>query len=179
VITGRNLHRPGGIPDGLTYRIYVPAPGVTTTIRPGSAIVGERRDDRIGVDFEGGGRSENVRTFEDFVTHAAGRRSQNYPTIARASYDAGDLVDVGEVRYDGMLREWIISDILDESALDAWAPGPHVVGGSPELMRRATGRMFSRFGSQAHVDLAIARQMGTPIEEAVLAIARRPGRLRD
>lgn len=167
------------IPDGLTYRLYVPAAGSPTTIRPGSAIVGERRGDRIEVDYEGGGRSSNVVTFEDFVTHAAGRRSQRYPTVARGSFPADALIEVGEVRYDGLLREWIISDLIDGTALRAWAPGDHVVGGSPELKRNACGRLFSRFGSQAHVDYAIARQIGTPVEDAVLAIARKPGRLRD
>ena len=166
------------IQDGLTYRLYVPSAGTATMIRPGSAIVGERRGDRIEVDYEGGGRASNVVTFEDFVTHAAGRRSQRYPTVARASFPADTLIEVGEVRYDGLLREWLISDIVDEPALEAWAPGPHVIGGSAELKRNACGRLFSRFGSQAHVDFAVARQTGSSIEEAVLAIARKPGRLR-
>lgn len=170
--------RPGGIADGTTYRLYVPDPDVFTTIRRGSAIVGERRLDRIEVDYEGGGRSSNVRTFEDFITHAAGRRSQRYPTVARSGFHADDLTDVGEVRYDGVLREWVISDIQNVDVLEAWAPGPHVIGGSPELITRAIGRMFSRFGSQAHIDLAVARRMGRPVEEAILAIARTPGRLR-
>jgi len=163
--------------DGIEYRLYVPARGVRTQIDDASAIVGEARGDLIDVHYERGG-ADNVRTFEDRITHAAGRRAQSYPTIARGTHPAGDLVDVGSVRYDGLMRRWVIASIDDAEALEAWAPGPHVVGGSPALKDDAAGLLYGRLSSSGMMDVAMSSAGGMPTADAVFAAAARPGRLR-
>lgn len=120
------------------YHLYVPAPHMIHDIRRGSAIVGEPMGGHIEIDYEGGGAS-NVRTFEDKLHHAAGRRAQRYPTVAREARKPEDLVAVGRARYDEAVRHWVIADIVDAEALEAWAPGPHVIGGSDELTMHAAG----------------------------------------
>lgn len=163
--------------DGIEYRLYVPATGARTFIDDGSAIVGERRGDLIDVHFERGG-ADNVRTFEDRITHAAGRRAQDYPTIARGTYPAADLLDVGSVRYDGLMRRWIVSSIDDVDALERWAPGPHEVGGSRALRDEAAGMIYGRLNSSGMTEVAMSSNGGRVTAEAIFAAAAKPGRLR-
>lgn len=163
--------------NGIEYRLYVPAPGATTLIDGGSAIVGERRGDLVDVHYERGG-ADNVRTFEDRLTHAAGRRAQRYPTSARSVHPAADLIDVGSVRYDGTLRRWVIASVDDPAALCAWSPGPHEAGGSETLRREAAGALYGRLSSAGLADVAIAAAGRTLTPEDVISVASRTGRLR-
>lgn len=163
--------------DGLEYRLYVPVPGSRTFIDDASAVVGERRGDVVDVHYERGG-ADNVRTFEDRITHAAGRRAQDYPTVARGCFDHAHLVDVGSVRFDGLMRRWTISSIDRPEELAAWAPGDHVVGGSPELKREAAGMLYGRLSSSGMMDVAMCSNGGAPTADDVLTVAARPGRLR-
>lgn len=162
---------------GIEYRLYVPAPSTITYIDPGSAIVGETSGGMVDVHFERGG-ADNVRTFEDRITHAAGRRAQSYPTTARGTYPAEQLVDVGSVRYDGVMRRWIIASIERPSALKQWAPEPHVVGGSDALRNDAAGMVYGRLSASGMMDVAMASSGGRITADAVFAAAARPGRLR-
>jgi len=159
------------------YRLYVPAPGVDTHIDAGSAIVGDIRDGMHDVHYERGGAS-NVRTFEERIIHAAGRRAHRYPTVARSLLPATDLVDVGSVAYDPVLRHWFIEEILDEAALEAWTPGPHVVGGSPAMRAESAGRLYSRLNASGMTGVAMEMAAGMPMADAVAAVAARPGRMR-
>lgn len=154
------------------YRLYVPAAGSLTHIDDGSAIVGEPEGDRIGVDFEGNRYGAcNMQTFEDRITHAAGRRAYRYPTTARASYPADALIEVGTVRYDELMRSWIISDITDRQALQAWSPEQHVVGGSEELKSRAAGIRYSGFSPSEMTTVALKQSSGTPLIDAIFKVA--------
>ena len=154
------------------YRLYVPAAGSNTGIDDGSAIVGEPEIKRIGVDYEGNRYgASNVQTFEEKVAHAAGRRAARYPTTARASYPADSLIEVGSVRYDEVMRSWIICDITDHDALEAWSPGPHIVGGSEELKSRAAGIRYNSFNSSEVTRVAMKQSWGTPLIEAILKVA--------
>lgn len=128
------------------YDLYVPAPGVGTHIDAGSAIVGETREGLHDVHYERGGAS-NVRTFEERIAHAAGRRTTRYPTVARSAMPLDDLIRVGSVSYDEVLGHWYIDEIVDPDALEAWTPGPHVVGGSPAMRSESAGRLYSRLNS--------------------------------
>lgn len=125
------------------YRLYVPREGVVHDVRPGSAIVGEPQGDGIDTHYEGGGDASNITTLEHRIHHAAGRRRQRYPTIARRTWAPDELVDVGSVAYDGAMRHWVIGEITDEAALVAWAPGEQpVVGGTQSLIVEVGGRLF-------------------------------------
>lgn len=160
-----------------TYRLYVPKDPAKTGIDAGSAIVGEEMGEYIGVDYERGGAS-NVQTFEEKILHAAGRRAQKYPTVARSAYPPADLQDVGSVRYDPLLRRWVIESIDNLEALEAWAPGPHAIGGSDRLRQEAAGLLYSRMSSSGMTDVAMEHAAGLPMMDAILKVAERPGRLR-
>lgn len=161
------------------FRLYVPAPDAVTSIRPRSAIVGDPGECGIDVHYEGGSQAANVQSFDERVLQAAGRRAQNYPTIACALLPAKALVDVGEVRYDTLLRRWIVSDVTDATALEAWVGEPVAMGGSEAFRNEALGSLFSRFTSQGMVDYSIAIRTGLTPAEAIQTVARTPGRVRD
>lgn len=159
------------------YRLYVPAPGIGTHIDAGSAIVGDRKGDFLDVHYERGGPS-NVRTFEEKIAHAAGRRTTRYPTVARSALPATDLVDVGSVAYDALLRHWYINDLTDPDALERWAPEPHIVGGSPTMREESAGRLYSSLNASGMTAVAIEVASGASIVDAVVSVAGRPGRTR-
>lgn len=151
------------------YRLYVPAAGRGTTIRDRSAIVGEPQGDRISVHYQGVIENSDVQTFEDCIQHAAGRREQNYPTVARAWLAPEDLIEVGTVHYDETLRRWVIGDLIDEDALREWAPGPHVPGGSPELRSRAAGCRWRDLSPQQQMRLHARSLHGHDMAEGVIS----------
>jgi hypothetical protein len=165
------------IQEGLTYRLYVPTADARHHIDAGSAIVGEIKEGLAEVHFERGGAS-NVQTFEEKIHHAAGRRAASYPTIARGAFPAEGMKDVGSVRYDAIMRRWVIDEILDEASLKAWAPGSHVEGGSAKLKDEATGWLSSRLNSSGLMDVSMQVARGVPLSEAILATATLPGRMR-
>ena len=163
--------------DAKNYKLFVPVHPDQSQIVPGSAIVGTLGPDAIGVDFEKGGAS-NVQTFEEKIHHAAGRRAQNYPTIARMSLPLSDLKEVGTVRYDEVLRRWVIDAIDDAEALEAWAPGTHVIGGSEKLRQEAAGLLYSKLNASGLMAVSIEHAAGIPLADAILKVAALPGRLR-
>jgi hypothetical protein len=128
------------------YGLYVPAEHAPHDVRPRSAIVGERSGDMIDTHYEGGGSSENVKTFEHRINHAAGRRRERYPTIARRSWEVDDLIRVGTVAYDDAMRHWVITRITDVDALRGWVgeDEPLVENGSDALTEEVGSRAFSQ-----------------------------------
>lgn len=151
------------------YQLYVPAGRRACLIHPRSAIVGDPQGDRITVDYQEPRENSNVQSFEDCIHHAAGRRAQNYPTVARASLPAEDLLEVGSVRYDATLRRWIIAEITDMAALEGWVPGPHVVGGSRALRNQAAGLRWSELRPHQQMRLHAMALSGDALAEGVLA----------
>lgn len=113
--------------------ILVPARGCEHKlgIDRGSAIVGLQalHDERVLVYFEGNRyRAENLRRFDQRIETAAGRLTQRYPTIARASVSASDLTLVGtfstETRSIAVLdkiqlREWAGEDVEAGQTIEA------------------------------------------------------------
>lgn len=128
-----------------SYRLYVPVKGVRHDVRQGSAIVGEICEHHITTHYEGGG-AENVKTFEQKINHAAGRREQRYPTIAIRAWRHDELIDVGSVRYDEIMRHWVIDEINQIDALREWVGGeePLISGGSDVLVIQQGGYLFAR-----------------------------------
>lgn len=155
----------------ITYRLYVPVDPEKTHISPGSAIVGDPNDDGYHVHFERGGAS-NVQTFEEKILHAADRRRCNYPTAASAWFPKALLKDVGSVRYDPLLKVWLIHSIEDLDALTAWAPGEHVIGGTKKAREDAASRAFSRLSNLGQRMVINDTQGGADITESVLAALR-------
>jgi len=136
------------------YLLLVPAKGVVHDVRAGSAIVGDERDGMVDTHYEGGGAS-NVTTLEHRIHHAAGRRREKYPTIARRSWRRDEVVVVGTVRYDPGMRHWTLGSITDEVALRLWVgpDEPLVVGGSDGLLLEQGGRALATLphGEQARI----------------------------
>lgn len=102
------------------FDLYVPAANANTGIDPGSAIVApvtERGKERIFVHFEGNRfGAENMRRYDERCLHAAGRAATRYPTIARASIGADNLVFVGT--YD--LVKMAVMTLDNPEPLQAW-----------------------------------------------------------
>lgn len=156
----------------MEYNLYVPAPGVQHDILPRSAIVGEEHGDRIETHYEGG-RASNIQNFEDRIQHAAGRRIERYPTIALRAWRKGELVRVGTVTRDEILKVWIISEIVDEPALRHWIgdEDPAAEGGSDQLHYDAAGRQFSKLRPHEQAKIIgrrlSARQLSREVVEAL------------
>lgn len=77
--------------------VFVPARGAHFVIDHGSGIVGTPLDSgALLIDYEGNRYgASNVVTYADRVHLAAGRHLERYPTIARQSAAARDLVRIG------------------------------------------------------------------------------------
>lgn len=160
--------------EPLTYRLFVPADPEESHISPGSAIVGEPDYNGFHVHYERGGAS-NVQTFEEKILHAADRRRCNYPTAAAAWMPKKLLKEVGSVRYDEMLKIWVIDTIDDLDALTAWAPGEHVIGGSKKAREDAASRAFSRLSNLGQRMVLNDTRGGADLTEAVLEAMRLEG----
>lgn len=152
------------------YDLYVPAPGVVHDVRPGSAIVGRPLDDgMIDTHYEGGGAS-NVTTFEECIGQAAGRRRERYPTTARRTWHAGEVLRVGSVTVDTVLRRWVIDRIDDETALRIWIGGGEAVpGGSRKLRDKIAGRSWGKIPAERRARILAMRLNGSALSEQVLA----------
>lgn len=157
--------------DTITYRLFVPTDPERTHISPGSAIVGEPNDNGFHVHYERGGAS-NVQTFEEKILHAADRRRCNYPTAATAWMPNSLLKDVGSVRYDEMLKIWVIDTIDDLDALTAWAPGEHIIGGTKKAREDAASRAFSRLSNLGQRMVINDTQSGSDFVETILSALR-------
>lgn len=110
-------------PKHRFFRIFVPKSPVTL-IAPRSAIVAKDpltvHDGRITVYYEGNLLgAENLHEFVQRLNSAAGRCSERYPTVAMASIELSELVDVG--RFDLATGQMLNLD--EPAALVAWLDG--------------------------------------------------------
>lgn len=123
------------------YGIYVPKQGtVYAGHHPnGTGFVGEKRGESLLLHHEEPGHYNNVITYEDRLSHAAGRLHEKYPTSKMCGGNPDDFDLVGFVTHcEGV--GWYISLITDKELLEQWAPGPHNVGGSQDFHQRAMMR---------------------------------------
>jgi len=111
-----------GLPSSLA--VFVPAPEsrLPFLIAAKSGIVGSPDPDdatRVVIDYDGDlYHAANVRTYADRVRVAAGRHKDRYPTVARRSVPAMDLVQVGWWLSEGFL------EITDMEALTGYRGTP-------------------------------------------------------
>jgi len=117
-------------PDVRTAAVLIPKPGTAAgqMIDSGSGIVADlqqvRIAGRIEVFFEGGRYgADNVQTFEDRVTQAAGRLARQYPTVARGYFDPRDFVTVGAVTWTADWRQHAVQ-ITSPATVAAWIGAP-------------------------------------------------------
>ena len=95
---------------GARLAVYVPAPAsrLPWLVAKKSGIVGSpdaEDPSRIVIDYEGNlYHAANVRTYADRVRIAAGRHQERYPTVARRSVPAKDLVQIGWWLSEGFLE---------------------------------------------------------------------------
>jgi hypothetical protein len=105
------------------YGVWVPKPGSATEllVAAASAVVGAGSADRDGMvdcHFEGAVYGQqNLGSFRERVSCAAGRRLHRYPTVARSRFPAAELAKVA--LWDPV-RDVIIA-VLDAPALLAWS----------------------------------------------------------
>ena len=139
------------------YEIYIPTEGTRHDVCRGSAIVGVEHDGLIHTHIEGGGAS-NVRTFEERLNQAAGRRASGYPTSAIRSWASGDVVNVGTARYDPAMRHWVVGRLVDLAALTDWLDGeePPAEGGTDALRRERAGSRFMDLPTADRLRIAAA-----------------------
>lgn len=91
--------------------VYVPTTdsSLRRTLLPGSALVGSPNGHRCLVDFEGNRYgSQNLRTYQQRLLHAAGRHVERYPTVARAFVQRSELIEIGT--YDVYQRTLTVTD---------------------------------------------------------------------
>lgn len=110
-------------PKHRFFRVFVPK-NAHPFIAPRSAIVAKEplciEEGRVTVYYEGNLLgAENLKQFAERLNCAAGRCSERYPTVAMASLDLSDLVDVG--RFD--LATGQLLNLDDPAALIAWLDG--------------------------------------------------------
>ena len=129
--------------------VYIPAAnGKATSIKRGSAIVGHAAADGVLVDFEGNlYGADNLKTFEERLQCAAGRHDTGYPTTARRSVEATDVVAVATAKKLEDSEQWVIDNINNPAELQAWldAEALPTIGGSFNLCERLASRAHSRF----------------------------------
>lgn len=148
----------------MDIRIYVPRPDtfLATTLRRGSAIVGSPDGDgRIRIDYEGGlygqhGNEDPDQRYLSFLGHAADRHFSNYPTIARASADIGDVMEVGWFNTDHM-----IVDIEDIDAFNTWVED---LGARAEGVSRAGQRVAAAREERNLIDRVRRGETGAMME---------------
>lgn len=143
--------------------IYLPVG--KTVLKRGSAIVGVPAAGSILAYFEGNVHgARDLATFEERVNCAAGRLTEHYPTIAKASFAAHEIVQVGTARILAAYRQWVIGELSDPAALEAWlAPEPlPSINGGPDLRARLAGKVFRKLSAiqlaALHRDAAVTGQ---------------------
>src|SRR5215469_15701016 len=99
-----------------TLAVYVPKPGTVAAkeIAPASAIVGAEPTEsgHVMVYYEGNLYDYvNLTTYLNRLSSAAGRLVDKYPTVARKSVPADDLIEVG--RYDP--TTWKLVEVTNEA----------------------------------------------------------------
>ena len=104
--------------------IYVPAPGTATARAavPRTAFVGDPASGRDGLlpcHYEGAVHGQAM-DFSAKLSHAGGRLATRYPTTARASFPAAEMLRVGT--YDASRH--VAVEVSDPAALEAWSGEP-------------------------------------------------------
>lgn len=131
--------------------VFTPAgeqSSVHTLLKPGTAIVAKisnemwkNPDDVIMTWYEEPGTISNVVTFEDRLTHAAGRLVENYPTSKITGFYQRDLLIAAIAQREEGIG-WHISQMLEMDALIAWTGETLCEGGSPKIIRERISRRF-------------------------------------
>ncbi|MFZ3481697.1 hypothetical protein [Sphingomonas sp. 3-13AW] len=157
------------LPRDTTLNLYVPKADGSCGVAKGSAIVGLPCADtgRIEVYYEGAVHGQKM-SFEDKIQHAAGRLIDRAPIVAFGFYDADEFVLVGQVARSERLFGWVVTEITDPSALEAWAGEPVTVGGSAEMRQRAAGIAWPRLSPAKKIQIQIEAQAGKNITDLVL-----------
>lgn len=110
----------------MRLHIYVPTEKCHAHILPGSGIVGVELEGprrQVLIHFEGNRYgSENIKTWEDKLLHAAGRLVERYPTIAFAVVDRDAVRAVGIYETDtwSVVERWDHNDAVIKKALNEW-----------------------------------------------------------
>lgn len=160
------------VPSVTEVSLYVPVEGKLTHIKVGSAIVGLPTDDgHIRCYFEGNLYGQAA-AFDERLTIAAGRLADRYPTVAIAYAKDDEVIRVGSARWDALLHSWVVAEITDAPALEAYVGELPAIGGSDNQRSRAAGQILSD-DPQAHIALAQAQQRGLDVIQAVLDYGRR------
>lgn len=165
------MRREAYAPRVTELDLFVPSDPHATSIRPGSAIVGEPSDDdRVLCYYEGG--STSISEWSEKVAHASGRLAERYPVVSRALLERSELVMVGRVGWSKPLSAWIVTEVTDRAALEDWTGSPVLVGPTEEQKRRAAGIIMDN-GRNMKAMMAFegARRAGRDPVEAVLAVA--------
>jgi hypothetical protein len=147
--------------------LYIPRGGYPSTadIARGSAIVGEPRAGvaEVEVYFEGAiFGQENMRTFADRATHAAGRMLERYATTAVRIVPRDALLAVGTFDFDqGRIR---LTGPDSERAVAGWLGTPRL--DPAELAQAAKGRRTApHAGTVEAVSVTVNRSLGEALVE--------------
>ena len=118
-------------------------------LAPGTAIVtpleGGGDHGILRAWYEEPGNAANVVTFEDRLTHAAGRYAQQYPTGKMTGFEQDDVTIVAIAEHEEG-NGWYVSKVIDRDRLEAWAGEAIVEGGSADFIRRRIARGFNPSG---------------------------------
>lgn len=97
--------------ERVSLRVYVPVTGsrADKQITRGSGIVGQPRDERIHLHYEGNlyGAS-NLDAINERLCCAWGRLKDRYPTVAQCLVEKDDVIEVG--LFDGQTIAFISGD---------------------------------------------------------------------
>jgi len=161
------------LPRDTVLGLYVPSGPRSLDIAPRSAIVGIMHghddDRRVEIYYEGAVHGQSM-SFEDKIQHAAGRMVDRAPTMAFGFYPADDLQEVGRVARSERMRGWVVTEIHDRDALEAWSGESVAIGGSGEMRRRAAGIAWGRLSRSKQDEIQMRAQAGGgDISDLVLA----------
>jgi hypothetical protein len=134
--------------------VYVPAPGsrLRRVVLAASAVVGCEQPGPVEVYFEGDRFGDGM-DFHTRLELAAGRLTERYPTVARATVDDGQLIEVGDYEPDwrrltvtdrATLAAWLAVDVeLLDSSLGSPRPPARAERGHPQYFVRLSERMVA------------------------------------
>jgi len=161
------------LPRDTVLGLYVPNGPRSLDIAPRSAIVGimhgQDDDRRVEIYYEGAVYGQSM-SFEEKIQIAAGRMVDRAPTMAFGFYPADDFREIGRVARSERLRGWVVAEIHDREALEAWSGESVAIGGSDEMRRRAVGIAWGRLSRSKQDELQTrAKTGGGDISDLVLA----------
>lgn len=150
--------------------LYVPKTGthIFNDVIPASAVVGvPGPDSHIRCYYEGG--MYQAIEFHEKIAIACGRLADRAPTTAFAHVPTSDLAKVGTVKWDAVLRAWIINEITDPSTLEAWAKVVPELNGTRSQRERAAGLIIDNGKNQKAIIAwqAAIRANLDPVEELI------------